>query len=141
MKKNSTLKEVLIGIFLIGMVAQIVCLICGERHLYHAIGLWVGVFLAVGMAIHMQRSIEDGLDLLGDAGVKHMQKASVIRMLIACIVMAVVLYKDWGNPLTLLIGVMTLKLAAYMQPITHKMLEKFQKGGRPSGEDLGNHVE
>lgn len=141
MKKNSTLIELLIGIFLIGIVAQVVCFIVGGRHLYHAIGLWVGVFLSLGMAIHMQRSIEDGLDLLGDAGVKHMQKASVIRMLIACVVMAVVLYKDWGNPLTLLVGVMALKLGAYMQLITHKILKKCRKGGKPSGENLGNYVE
>lgn len=124
MKKNSTLIELLIGIFSVGIIAQIVLLIFFERHLYHAVGLWVGELISAGMVIHMQRSIEDGLDLSGEAGVKHMQKGSAMRMIIACVVIAVVLYKEWGNPLTLLIGVMGLKMAAYMQPFIHKILEK-----------------
>ena len=129
MKKDSTLKELLIGIAVVGIFTQIICLIFGKQHVYNAIGLWVGIFLAAGMAIHMQRSIEDGLDLMGDSGVKHMQKASATRMLVACAIMAVVLYKQWGNPLTLLVGVMSLKLGAYMQPLLHKILDRQRKGG------------
>ena len=129
MKRDKTLMEVLLGILVVGIVSQLVCLIFFRQHIYHAVGLWAGVAVAVGMAIHMQRSIEDGLDLMGDSGVKHMQKASAIRSIVACVVMAVVLYYDWGNPLTLLLGVMSLKLAAYMQPLMHSILEKISKGG------------
>ena len=129
MKKNSTLMELLMGILVVGIVSQFVCLIFFKQHVYHAVGLWTGVAVAAGMAVHMQRSIEDGLDLMGDSGVKHMQKASATRMLIACVVMAIVMYYNWGNPLTLLLGVMALKLAAYMQPFMHRVLEKISKGG------------
>lgn len=128
MKKNSTLKELLIGIALVGVLAQIACLIFLKRHLYHAVGLWVGILIAVGMVIHMQRSIEDGLDLMGDAGVKHMKKAYLIRTSAACIVIALVLYFNWGNPLTILLGVMSLKIAVYLQSPVHKLLEKRKKG-------------
>lgn len=128
MKKNSTLKELLIGIFLVGILAQIVCLIFLNRHLYHAIGLWVGIFISAGMAIHMQRSIEDGFDLMGDAGVKYMKKGYLTRTLIACVAMAVVMYFDWGNPITILFGIMALKVAAYLQPLVHKVMEKQKKG-------------
>ena len=129
MKKNSTLKELLIGIFSVGILSQIVCLIFLKRHLYHAIGLWVGIFIASGMAIHMQRSIEDGLDLMGDAGVKHMKKAYLMRTTIVLVIMAAVMYFDWGNPITILVGVMALKVAVYLQPLVHKVLEKRKKGG------------
>lgn len=129
MKKNDTLKELLVGILVVGIIGQIVCLIFFKQHLYNAVGLWAGVLIAAGMAIHMKRSIEDGLDLMGDSGVKHMQKSSVTRMLVSCVVMIVVLYKQWGNPLTLLVGVMALKLAAYMQPLVHRVFEKLRKGG------------
>lgn len=129
MKKNSTLKELLIGIFSVGILSQIVCLIFLKRHLYHAIGLWVGIFIAAGMAIHMQRSIEDGLDLMGDAGVKHMKKAYLMRTTIVLVIMAAVMYFDWGNPITILVGVMALKVAVYLQPLVHKVLEKRKKGG------------
>ena len=62
MKKNRTLLELLIGVVLVGILSQIVCLIFFKQHLYHAVGLWTGVCISAGMAIHMQRSIEDGLD-------------------------------------------------------------------------------
>lgn len=129
MKKNSTLIELLMGILVVGIVCQLLCLLFFKQYVYNAVGLWAGLAVAAGMAVHMQRSIEDGLDLMGDAGVKHMQKSSAIRMLAVCAVMAVVLYFDWGNPLTLIVGVMALKLAAYLQPFMHRVLEKISKGG------------
>lgn len=129
MKKNSTLRELLIGIFFVGIIAQIVCLIFLKRHLYHAIGLWVGVFISAGMAIHMQRSIEDGLDLAGDVGVKHMKKAYLMRTMVVCILVAVVIYFDLGNPITILLGITALKIAVYLQPLVHKVVQKRKKGG------------
>ena len=128
MKKNNTLKELLVGIFIVGILSQIVCLIFLDRHLYHAVGLWVGIFISAGMAIHMNRSIEDGLDLMGDAGEKYMKKGYLTRTVIACVAMAVVMYFNWGNPITILLGVMALKVAAYLQPLVHKVLEKRKKG-------------
>lgn len=141
MKKNSTLKELLVGIVLVGILSQIVCLIFLKRHLYHAIGLWVGILISIGMAVHMQRSIEDGLDLMGDAGVKHMKKAYLTRTAVAVVVMAVVMYFDWGNPITILLGVMALKIAVYIQPTVHKVLEKWKKGGEISGENFRDNSE
>ena len=141
MKKNSTLKELLIGIFIVGILSQVVCLIFLKRHLYHAIGLWVGIFIAAGMAVHMQRSIEDGLDLMGDAGVKHMKKAYLMRTTIVLVIMAVVMYFDWGNPITILVGVTALKVAVYLQPLVHKVLEKQKKGGEKCGKNFGNNGE
>ena len=35
-----------------------------------------------------------------------------------------VLYFEVGNPITVLAGVFALKLAAYMQPFTHKLCNK-----------------
>lgn len=122
--KNSTLKELLIGIGIVGIVSQILCLILFNRHLYHAIGLWTGIGISFVITIHMQRSIEDGLDIAGDAGVKHMKTAYLLRTGISVLVMATVMYYGWGNPLTILLGIMALKIAVYLQPVMHKVLEK-----------------
>lgn len=122
--KNSTLKELLIGIGIVGIVFQILCLILFDRHLYHAIGLWTGIGISFVITIHMQRSIEDGLDIAGDAGVKHMKTAYLLRTGISVLVMATVMYYGWGNPLTILLGIMALKIAVYLQPVMHKVLEK-----------------
>lgn len=138
MKKDRTLLELLIGVVLVGVFSQIVCLIFFKRHLYHAVGLWTGILISIGMAIHMQRSIEDGLDILGEAGVKHMKKAYLTRTAVAIVVMAAVMYFDWGNPITILVGIIALKVAVYLQPFVHKVLENRKKGGEKCGENLGS---
>ena len=67
MKKDNTLLELVTGIILVGVAVQIVCLIAFPNDLYNAIGLWSGVAIGSGMAIHMKHSIEDALDL-GETG-------------------------------------------------------------------------
>lgn len=62
MKKDNTLTELVLGIILLGVIEQIVCLIFLKDYLYNAVGLWSGILVAVGMAVHMKRSIEDALD-------------------------------------------------------------------------------
>ena len=130
MRKDSTLKEILIGILTFGVLAQLACIFFGGRFLWHTIGLWTGIIVSAGVAIHMQRSIEDGLDLSGDAGVKHMKKAYLLRTSVVCVCVAVVLYFRWGNPLTILLGITALKIAVYMQPLVHKIIYKEKKGGK-----------
>lgn len=124
MTKNSTLIELLAGIFLVGVIGQIVCLIFFENHVYNAVGLWSGVLLSAGLAIHMQRSVEDALDLNADSADKYMRRSYMTRALAVCVVIGVVIYYEWGNPLTVLAGIFALKLAAYMQPLMHKVFSR-----------------
>ena len=124
MKKNKILLELLIGIVLMGILIQIICIVVSKDYLYNAIGLWSGVAIACFMAIHMKRSIEDVLDLGEEGGVKRMRSTYLVRMTIVAIVMGVVIYFNLGNPITMLFGVLTLKIAAYLQPYMHKILKR-----------------
>lgn len=126
MKKNKTLFELLIGIIFCGLVIQIILLPAFKDYLYNAIGLWSGIAVACGVAIHLQRSIEDALDLGEEGAVKHVRTAYATRMIVATIVMGTVLFFDWGNPITLLIGVFPLKISAYLQPSMDKLFQKFK---------------
>lgn len=121
MKKNHTLFELLFGIILFGIIFQVICILVSKDYLYNAIGLWCGVAIACFMAIHMKRSIEDALDLTPDDATKHMQKSYGIRMTVVVIAVVVVLVTKIGNPIMLVIGIFPLKLAAYIQPITHRI--------------------
>ena len=129
MKKNETLIELLIGIVIIGIIIQIGCLIISKNYLYDAIGLWAGVGICCFSAIHMNRSIEDAMDIGESGAVKYIRKQYVIRMFIVILVIGSVIYFQLGNYVTLLIGVFPLKLSAYLQPITHKIMIKYNKGG------------
>lgn len=121
MKKNNTLIELLAGIVFLGVIIQIVCIFALKEHLYHAVGLWSGIIVACFMAIHMQRSIEDALDLGPDGAEKYARNAYAIRTVVTLVVIGVVIYFKLGNPITLVIGIFPLKLSAYLQPYTHKL--------------------
>ncbi len=137
MKKDNTLAELLAGILIIGIMQQLILLFFFQNHGYHAIGLWCGILAAVISVIHMRRSIEDALDLgEEERAARHVTKGYVTRMVITAVLVGVVLYFRIGNPLTILTGVITLKLAAYTQPFVHKVFLKLQKkkGGNLRGK-------
>lgn len=125
MKKENTLLELLIGIILSGVIIQVAVAIILKDYLYNAIGLWSGVAIACFMAIHMKRSIEDVLDLGEEGGVKHMRSTYLVRMTIVAIAMGIVICFNLGNPITLLFGALTLKIAAYLQPYINKLFQRF----------------
>lgn len=127
MKKDNTLLEMLVGIIIWGLLVQIVLLVGFKNYLYNAIGLWCGIVVAGGMAIHMKRTIEDALDLGGPDVYDKVRKDSAKRMGMAAIVMAIVFYLGVGNPLTVLAGIFSLKISAYTQPYMHKIFQKIQK--------------
>ena len=127
MKKNNILVELLAGIISLGILIQIGMLIAFENYLYNAIGLWAGIGVAIFMAIHLKRSIEDELDLGEEGAVKHARTAYATRMLITLVVLGVVIYFKVGNPFTVVIGIFPLKLSAYLQPLIHKIFLKLNK--------------
>lgn len=125
---EETLRELLCGMTFYGVVAQIICLIIDRSHLmYTSLGLWIGIGAGALMGIHMKRNIEDALDYDERGAVKHMRKGYVFRYALVALLFGATIYFEVGNPITLLVGVMGLKIGAYIQPITHKVLKKLQK--------------
>ena len=137
MKKDNTLAELLAGILLIGVLQQLILLLFFKNHVYNAIGAWCGILVSVICVIHMKRSIEDAVDLRDvERATKHATKGYITRMVITAVLVGAVLYFEVGNPITILTGVFALKLAAYMQPVMHKLFLKLQekKGGTLRGK-------
>ena len=127
MKKDNILFELLAGIIFSGVVIQIICLIVSKNYLYNAIGLWSGMAIACFMAIHLKRSIEDSLDLGVEGAEKHARSSYAVRMTITVVLMGIVICFNLGNPITLLVGALTLKISAYLQPYMHELFLRFEK--------------
>lgn len=124
---DETLKELLCGMLCYGAAAQIICLIVDtERLLYTSIGLWIGIGAGALMGVHMKRTIEDALDYDERGAVKHMRKGYALRYVLVAILFGATIYYEVGNPITLLVGVMGLKIGAYIQPITHRVFCKLK---------------
>ena len=121
-RANETLKELLVGIGIYGVAAEIICLIIGYDILHVSAGLLIGVLTAAGMVIHMDRALEDALDLGEEGALAHIKKTYLIRITVVFLILGAVVYFKIGNVFAVLVGVMSLKLAAYMQPAGHKFM-------------------
>lgn len=126
-KNDTLLKELIISILLFTFTVQVLLVVLSNNLLNTSIGLWVGTMMAAVMAVHMKRSIEDALDMGAAGAVAHMRKSYAVRMFIVIIVFGVTFYFHIGNVFTAFIGIMGLKVAAYLQPCMHKILLRIQK--------------
>lgn len=130
-KPDEVVKDMTRCMVVYGGILQIVCFIVASDLLKASVGLWIGVVAAILMLRNMRDSLIEALDL-GEAGAqKYIQKSYAKRYLAVVIVFLVVSALGIANVLTLLAGVMGLKVAAYLQPIIHK--NKIRKGGGSSG--------
>lgn len=124
---NTVLKDMIIIMLLYGIIAQIVCLIIPGDHLKMTAGLWIGVAAGVFMVIHMKNSLDEALDYGEQEAQKYMQKSYAIRYLAVVVIFMAACWLQIANVLTLFVGIMSLKLAAYLQPFMHKLFAKFKK--------------
>lgn len=127
-KKLAQLSDVLpglwVGILLYGVLCEIVGLIFVSDRVFYSVGLLVGIMCALFMATHMAWSLNQALDLSEGDAVKKMQVHNILRYVVVVIVFFALLYTKLGNPLSAFLGVMGLKVAAYLQPFTHKFFRR-----------------
>ena len=133
---NEALPELLLGIFIYGIVIQLTGIWFVEDKLLYSSGLWIGVITAMAMAYHIALIIAESVDTLDPQKAKvRIITKGILRYAAVVIVFTVTMYYDLGNLVTLFIGVMGLKISAYLQPAMHKVLIKETgKGGGSSDE-------
>jgi hypothetical protein len=72
----------------------------------------------------MAWSLDRALDMEEGDAVKKMQLHNILRYGVVVVVFFLLLYSGLGNPIVAFLGVMGLKVAAYIQPITHKFFRR-----------------
>ena len=119
---NSSLPLLLLGIVIWGCLVQLVGIWFVEDKLRYSTGTWIGVSLAVFMAINLALVIESAVDRGSSVGVLRFK--SIIRYLVVIIVFFVMIYFNLGNWISAFIAVMGLKVSAYAQPFIIKIIHK-----------------
>ena len=104
-KIDPTLLELWLGILAYGVIFEIVLLFFSRNPAY-SIGLWIGVFLALAGAFHMWWALDRGLDLPEKEAVKSM---------------GALMFVDFANPIFTFCGYMGMKVAAYLNPLIHRL--------------------
>ena len=123
---GQTLKEMLAGIIVFGILEQIIFSLITEKKLYLTIGLWFGIILAILAACHMYYSLNRALDLGGGA-TKYVMSQNMVRYGVIVVAFGILCVLDFGNPLAAFAGIMCLKAGAYLQPFTHKIISKVRR--------------
>lgn len=123
-KCNRTVLELHLGILLWGIVWQAAGVWFVKDKVLYSSGLWIGIGTAMLAGYHMWRTLDRAFDgFEGDVSRK-MITANVIRYVVIVIVFAIVAVTKTGNVLMTFCGIMGLKVAAYIQPFTHKFTNK-----------------
>ena len=122
-KIDPTLFELCLGIFLYGIIFQVVLLFF-SREISYSLGLWIGVVLAAAGAVHMWWSIDKGMEQAAKQAAKTVGTNNLIRYLILVVVMFVLVYTDFANPIFMFCGYMGMKISAYLNPWLHKVSDR-----------------
>ena len=130
MKKiNRGLLELLTGILLSGvcfsLMGFLIPLFIKISMLRYTISLWLGVLVAFGFAVYMQRCIEKAFCLEESGAGRVMATGFVVRYLLAAVFLIAVFYSGKGYILASFLGLMCLKTGAYLQPLSHKIWNFF----------------
>ena len=122
---NEGLPGLIAGILLYGIVIQLTGIWFIEDKAAYSIGLWYGIAIAIGMAIHMAYVIYDAVTFDGEYRAKTRVTAKAIFRYIAVVILFGILsYFNLGNLFTAFIGVMGLKVSAYLQPLLNMAVDK-----------------
>ena len=138
--RNRTLLEMHLGMLFSGIVCQMVgALAIGNRWNY-ALSLWFGVAFAFAGSIHMCRTLDRAL-LSGSEASGIVTRGYLFRYVMVAAVLIVISVTGAMNPLVFFLGYMSLKVTAYLQPITHKLCNKLFCEEDPVAEALPEEPE
>ena len=129
-EEKRTLYELLAGI--------VVCLILFlpgnffvSNHLAYTLGIILGGVIAGFMSTHMYSALQRAMLYDEDTASKKVQKGTFVRLLLMMAgLVAALVFPEWISIVGVALGVLSLKFSAYLQPLTHKFLEKFIDKGR-----------
>ncbi len=123
-QKNRTVLEMHMGILFVGIVCQIVGAFLVKEQWMYAKSLWFGILLALINVIHMYHTLDRALDYDEKTANKLIFRGYMIRYVIVIFFMVIIMITGVMNPLIVFMAYMSLKVTAFLQPITHKLCNK-----------------
>ena len=134
-RMNRTLLEMHIGMIFFGAVCQGAGALLAKEQGVYALSLWFGVAFAFAGSIHMCRTLNRALLAGGDApGI--VTRGYLFRYGMVALALVVISLTEAMNPLVFFLGYMSLKVTAYLQPITHKLCNRLFQEEDPEAEPL-----
>lgn len=107
------------GMVLFGAVCQLVGAFIVKNQLRYAGSLWFGILFAVAGSLHMARTLDRALAEGADTS-RVIVGGYVFRYLMIAAVLTLVALTGVLDTLIVFLGYMSMKVTAYLQPLTHK---------------------
>ncbi len=139
-KINRTLLEMQTGLVLWGLICQVVGAFLVGDHMVYAASLWFGILFAAVSTVHMYRTLDRALDFGEDDARKLIFRGYLFRYVLFVVILFIIMMTGAMNPLVVFLAYMGLKVAAYIQPITHKFYNKMFHETDPAEEALPEEV-
>ncbi len=132
-KRNRTLLELQTGILVLGVILWLLGIIlvaCGVfgEHMDQgrlALSLWIGILTALAAAAHIYHTLDRSLGADEKTARRKIYSGYLIRTGILLLVLFGVLQMGVGCLLVTSLAYFMLKIAAYLQPLTHRMYNAF----------------
>ena len=118
-----------------GIICHAVGAFFVQNQVWYAASLWLGVVFSMAAVLHMARTLDRALPL-GEAAAKMIARGYLFRYAVILSVMTAAMLTKVLNPLVVFLGYMSLKVTAYMQPFTHKILNRLFHETDPVPEPL-----
>lgn len=128
-KINITLIELLFGIGIYAAAGVILIMLLMQDKGRSLTAFLIGVTVSAGMVIHMYTELEKALYMDEMGALKHTRMTTCFRMVAVAVILAAVGITK-GDVISAVVGVMALKVSAYIQPFTHKFFNKIKGKGR-----------
>ena len=122
---NEALPSLVAGIIGYGVVVQLAGVWFVSDKLGYSIGLWYGIAIAVGLAINIATVIFDSV-VMGESkqASRIIIAKSVLRYVVVVILFLLLGYFRFGDLITAFVGVLGLKVSAYLQPLIGKISDR-----------------
>ena len=134
-KMNRTLLEMQVGMVFFGLVCQTAGAFFVRDQSVFALSLWFGIAFAFAGSIHMSRTLDRAL-LSGGNAQGIVTRGYLFRYFLFAAVLVVAALAPALDPLVMFLGYMSLKVTAYLQPLTHKLCNRLFHKTDPVPEPL-----
>lgn len=134
-KSDRIVLEMHLGQLFFGIVCQLIGAFFVQNQIWYAVSLWLGVVFSMAAVLHMARTLDRALPM-GEAAAKVISRGYLFRYAIILFVMMAAALTKVLNPLIVFLGYMSLKVTAYLQPLTHKVLNRLFHETDPVPEAL-----
>lgn len=119
-KIDRAILELITGILVFTVFCQLAGLLLPFDGRKFALGLWSGGLMACILAVYMWKSLNKAFLCDEKTAAKIMSGGYLIRYLLTAAYLVFLFYTGVGYVLAGFLGVMSLKVGAYLQPVIHK---------------------